>query len=177
MTERWWIEDDCAVMMEFEGEPAQIVMLNETRWTYPDGGKTARLREGRSKRGRLIAAAPEQHEALKPFAQMCEFYSGHSDDCVILFGTDVNITVGDLRQARAARAKASGESEASARFSAAAPEQNVTELLEALEETLELLCHCCRRLNPQHVDCRGCQDTERARAAIAKATTAELSMR
>ena len=43
------------------------------------------------------------------------------------------------------------------------------ELLEALEETLELLCHCCRHLNPQHVECTGCQDTEQARAVLAKA--------
>lgn len=57
---------------------------------------------------RLWAAAPDMAEALKPFAAMADFYFSHDDDHVVLFGTDGDVTVGDVRRARAALERAKG---------------------------------------------------------------------
>ena len=100
MAERWWTEEDRAVMMEFEGQDAQIAVLSETRWPYPDGGKTARLRAGRAERARLIAAAPELLEALNTIENWAVEYGNASG--VVPAGRLLRLT-------RAAIAKATGE--------------------------------------------------------------------
>lgn len=55
--------------------------------------------------------------------------------------------------------------DANTRLAASAPE-----MLEALIEMCEDRCHTCRRFNPQHKDCRTCNDIEIGRAVIEKAT-------
>lgn len=38
--------------------------------------------------------------ALGPFAAMADFYACFSDDYIVLFGIEGNVTVGDIRRAR-----------------------------------------------------------------------------
>lgn len=51
-----------------------------------------------------------------------------------------------------------------ARLLAAAPD-----LLEALEYALDEICTLCRKLNPQHINCVQCLETDSIREAIRKA--------
>jgi hypothetical protein len=44
--------------------------------------------------------------------------------------------------------------------------EKVRRLVDEAEETLEALCSCCRRLNPQHKDCTMCPETELLRKLL-----------
>jgi hypothetical protein len=60
---------------------------------------------------RLIAAAPQLLEALRPFAALLQDHHQRNCDEQPIFGiNDVTITVGDMRRAAAAIAAATGES-------------------------------------------------------------------
>lgn len=59
---------------------------------------------------RLIAAAPELYEALKPFAALLQAHNDKGSDAIPVFGiNDSTVTVGHLRKARAALKRARGE--------------------------------------------------------------------
>jgi len=60
----WRIEDDCVIMGELDGKPAQILMAAET--TALDNREwTRRLRDQRPANLALAAAAPAMMEALE----------------------------------------------------------------------------------------------------------------
>ena len=42
-------------------------------------------------------------------------------------------------------------------------------LYDDLQETTDVICDLCRRLNPQHKHCNSCEDQERWRKSLAKA--------
>ena len=54
--------------------------------------------------------------------------------------------------------------EANARLIAAAPD-----LLEACKFGLNLLCQCCKSLNPHHHNCTSCKDIDIIKQAISRA--------
>lgn len=63
-----------------------------------------RFREEGQANARLIAAAPDLYEALKPFASWID--RTDSDDRLLVQVSGLTLTVGDVRRAQAALAKA-----------------------------------------------------------------------
>ena len=41
-------------------------------------------------------------------------------------------------------------------------------MAEALDDCIDMLCHCCVRLNPQHSECKSCPDTDGFRDVLAE---------
>lgn len=59
------LEHGGGFMIDFEGERAQVALVSPTRWSYPDDGKSARLRAfAYGDVAQLFLAAPKLRAAL-----------------------------------------------------------------------------------------------------------------
>lgn len=90
----------------------RIVSENDWEIAYvPFGDRTDEEYRRCTEHSRLIAAAPDMYEALRPFAEHPDFHA--SDDWPVTFKDaeirEPGVTAGDFRRARAALRKVRGE--------------------------------------------------------------------
>lgn len=67
-----WEVEGSSIMAVFEDQEVQVACISPTSWSYPDGGKTHRLREQSKANANLIAAAPELLEELERLVRYYE---------------------------------------------------------------------------------------------------------
>lgn len=113
-----WVEVGGSIVEEFAGYlvwPADLTSIQALMMgnviSSPWGSEDDAVAEANSQ---LTAAAPELLDALRPFAECAEHDIGQSEDDADTFRNSTHnrapkITVGDLRRARAAIAKATGQ--------------------------------------------------------------------